>query len=67
MRLLALSSFAVVEVGAFKLMVRDLEQDWLLLLPGMSRREVASSGHYIQKDRPEVVTEEIEKLRARVR
>lgn len=66
-RLLVRSNFELIELGAFQSMTRELEQDWLQLLPGMTRREVSSSGHYIQRDRPDVVAEEIEQLRARVR
>jgi hypothetical protein len=67
MRLLARTSFEVIESGAFQSLVRDLEQDWLQLLPRLSRREVTSSGHHIQKARPEVMAAELEQLHARIR
>jgi len=58
-RLLVRSSFGLGETESFQALVRQLEADWPRLLPGITRRQVEGAGHYIQKDRPEVVAEEL--------
>lgn len=58
-RLLVRSSFGLAETGAFEALVRRLEADWPRLLPGTTRRQVEGAGHYIQKDRPDVVAQEL--------
>src|SRR5262249_9229432 len=61
-RVLVRSRFELRESGAFESMVRDLEAQWLVLLPGATRRQVDGAGHYIQRDKPEVVAEEFRAL-----
>ncbi|MBV8037812.1 alpha/beta hydrolase [Roseateles sp.] len=58
-RLLVRSSFGLAETGAFESLVRRLEKGWPGLLPGTTRRQVEGAGHYIQKDRPDVVADEL--------
>jgi pimeloyl-ACP methyl ester carboxylesterase len=65
LRMLVRSRFELVELGAFQTLVRDLERRWQDLLPGLVRREVDGSGHYIQKDRPDIVAQELRALRQR--
>jgi len=66
-RLLVRSSFGLAETGAFETLVRRLEAEWPQLMPGATRRQVEGAGHYIQKDRPEVVAEELGALMRGVR
>lgn len=61
-RLLVRSSYGLAEKGAFEALVRRLQADWPLLLPGATQREVAGTGHFIQKDRPDVVADELKAL-----
>jgi pimeloyl-ACP methyl ester carboxylesterase len=61
-RLLVRSGFGLAESGAFEILVRRLEAEWPQLMPGATRRQVEGAGHYIQKDRPAVVVEELEAL-----
>lgn len=61
-RLLVRSSFGLGEGEAFQDLARRLEAQWPALLPGATRRQVERSGHYIQKDRPDVVAEELRAL-----
>jgi pimeloyl-ACP methyl ester carboxylesterase len=61
-RLLVRSSFGLAESGDFETLVRRLEADWPRLMPGATRRQVEGAGHYIQKDRPDVVAEELQAL-----
>ena len=61
-RLLVRSSFGLAEAGAFEGLVRRLEADWPRLLPGVVRRQVEGTGHYLQKDRPDVVAQELKAL-----
>ena len=63
-RMIVRSRFDLVELGAFQAMVRDLEQQWQVLLPTLSRREAENAGHYIQKDRPDIVVQELQHLRS---
>lgn len=58
-RLLVRSNFGLAEAGAFEGLVRRLEADWPRLMPGIARRQVEGAGHYIQKDRPDVVAQEL--------
>ena len=67
MRLLARSKFEALESEGFKRVVRSLEAEWAKLLPGISRSEVQGAGHYIQKDRPDVVERELQQLSAQTR
>jgi pimeloyl-ACP methyl ester carboxylesterase len=54
--------FEIVELGDFETLLRSLELEWLDLLPGATRRPVDGAGHYIQRDRPDVVADEIRRL-----
>lgn len=58
-RLLVRSRFPLIEKGAFERMTRRLAEDWQRLT-GVDQIEVVpKSGHYIQKDRPDVVARAI--------
>ncbi|MFG6468576.1 alpha/beta fold hydrolase [Roseateles sp. BYS87W] len=61
-RLLVRSDFSLAERGDFEALVRQLELAWAAWVPGISRRQVAGAGHYIQKDQPGVVAEELQAL-----
>jgi pimeloyl-ACP methyl ester carboxylesterase len=61
-RLLVRSGFGLAETGAFETLVRRLETEWTQLMPGATRREVEGAGHYIQKDRPDLVAQELKSL-----
>lgn len=61
-RLLVRSEFSLAEKGDFEALVRRLEGGWAELLPAVSRRQVEGAGHYIQKDRPDVVADELRAL-----
>jgi pimeloyl-ACP methyl ester carboxylesterase len=58
-RLLVRTQYEAAESGAFRGMVQDLEQDWLNLMPGATRVSVEGSGHYMQREKPEVIASEI--------
>lgn len=58
-RILTSANFKVTETPAFRSMVEELRQDWLTLLPGATQRRVKDAGHYIQRDKPDVVAAEI--------
>lgn len=47
--------YDVMEPPAFRELTRDLDRDWLSLVPGATSRAVQGAGHYIQRDRPDVV------------
>jgi len=61
-RLLVRSSFGLAEPPAFEALVRRLEAEWPTLMPGTTRRQVEGAGHYIQKDSPDVVADELKAL-----
>jgi pimeloyl-ACP methyl ester carboxylesterase len=61
-RLLVRTDFGLAETGEFEALVRRLETEWPRLMPGTTRRQVEGAGHYIQKDRPEVVAQELKSL-----
>lgn len=61
-RILVRSRFDRTESGGFESMVRDLEVRWLALLPGATRRQVDGAGHYVQRDEPGVVADELRVL-----
>jgi pimeloyl-ACP methyl ester carboxylesterase len=54
-RLLVRTRYEVVESGAFRRTVTSLQTDWLTLVDASSVERVSGSGHYLQKDRPDVV------------
>lgn len=49
---------------AFRTMLDQLRKDWLRLSGAPQLQVVAKSGHYLQKDAPEVVVQTVEALRA---
>lgn len=61
-RLLVRADYGLAEKGDFEALMHRLQGDWPRLLPGTARREVAGSGHYLQKDRPGIVAEELQAL-----
>lgn len=58
-RILASTRPEVGESAAFRSVVARLRADWLTKLPGATLRPVDGAGHYIHKDKPAVVAEEI--------
>lgn len=67
MRMLVRARFEPLEQGAFERLVRESEQRWLALLPGLERQVAPGSGHYVQKDRAELVAQELARLQADLR
>jgi pimeloyl-ACP methyl ester carboxylesterase len=61
-RLLTRTKFEVIESGSFETMVHSLENDWRRLLGVQNIHRVAGAGHYIHKDQPEVVVQELRSL-----
>lgn len=60
-RLLVRTQYGVGEGGDFRNVVEDLQQRWLTLLAAPRGVEpVEGSGHYLQKDRPELVVRAIQ-------
>lgn len=57
-KLLVRTQFALTESDDFRAMTRDLERDWLTLLPGATAQPVPGATHYIQRDQPAVVVRE---------
>lgn len=66
-RILARESYALPERGAFEQMHRQTQQDWLALLGAKQVDTVARSGHYIHRDRPDVVVGAVDELAESVR
>lgn len=58
-RLLVRGKAEVGESAEFRALSRELADHWPDLLPGMSISTVDGAGHYIQKERPERIVEEI--------
>ena len=58
-RMLVRTRHDLTETLAFRAMVEGLEVKWLSILPGATRRAVDGAGHYIQKDKPDLVASEI--------
>jgi len=67
MRLLGRKTFEGTESGEFERLIRKLWADWTTLLPGITHREVERTGHYIHKDRTDVVEQELQALLKKVR
>ena len=61
-RLLVRSNFPLTERGGFEAMVRALQRDWQRLTGADRIEQVAGSGHYIQRERPEAVSAAVEDL-----
>ena len=61
-RILVRTRHDLTETPAFRTMVKKLEANWLSIVPGATLRPVEGAGHYIQKDKPDVVAGEIVKL-----
>jgi pimeloyl-ACP methyl ester carboxylesterase len=55
------------ESEEFQAVSRELAARWPDLLPGMTRLRVAGAGHYLQKERPELVVQEIISMQAGAR
>jgi hypothetical protein len=58
-RLLVRGRYAGLEAGAFEAMARRLEVDWARRLHAPSVQAVDGAGHYLQRDRPDVVADAI--------
>jgi pimeloyl-ACP methyl ester carboxylesterase len=58
-RLLVRGRYAGLEAGAFEAMARRLEVDWARRLHALSVQAVDGAGHYLQRDRPDVVADAI--------
>jgi pimeloyl-ACP methyl ester carboxylesterase len=61
-RILVSTRFEVSEPPAFRSVVARLRTDWLTKLPGARLNPVDGAGHYIQKDKPEIVAAEIRSM-----
>lgn len=61
-RLLVRGKADLGESAEFQALSRELVSRWPSLMPGMSVSRIEGAGHYIQKDRPELVADEIGKL-----
>ncbi|WP_158238628.1 alpha/beta fold hydrolase [Roseateles chitinivorans] len=62
-RVLTRTVYSPMETASgFESMVHGLEPNWLPLVGGKEIQPVAGSGHYIQRDKPEVVTKAIEEV-----
>jgi len=62
-RVLTRTVYSPMETASgFESMVHGLEPNWLPLVGGKEIQPVAGSGHYIQRDKPEVVAKAIEEV-----
>lgn len=61
-RLLVSTRFGISESPAFQSVVARLRTDWLAKLPGATLRTVEGAGHYIQRDKPDLVAMEIRSI-----
>jgi pimeloyl-ACP methyl ester carboxylesterase len=61
-RILVRTKFELVETLAFRSVVARLMTDWVVRLPGATAVPVDGAGHYIHRDRAEVVVAEIKAL-----
>lgn len=60
-RVLTRTVYSPVEsASGFETMVHGLEPNWLTLVSAKQLQPVAGSGHYLQRDKPDVVVEAIE-------
>lgn len=62
--LLFSGKFQIIEKGAFEAMLKKLRKEWEHLLVNTTHREIADSGHYIQKDAPETVAAAVKEMMA---
>lgn len=58
--------FRLEELGVFEQMLRKLRTHWLSMFTDQEHRDISDSGHYIQRQRPDVVVEAIQTLIKRV-
>lgn len=61
-RVLARASYALTERGSFEAMHRQTQRDWLGLTGATRLEQVAGSGHYLQRDRPDAVVAAVKSL-----
>ncbi|WP_431048655.1 alpha/beta fold hydrolase [Roseateles sp. L2-2] len=62
-RVLTRTVYSPTEMASgFETMVHNLEPNWLPLVGGKELQPVEGSGHYIQRDKPEVVVKAIEEV-----
>jgi pimeloyl-ACP methyl ester carboxylesterase len=61
-KLLFSGRFRPEERGAYERMLQPLRQDWLRLTGASGQQVIPDSGHYIQKDRPDVVIKAVQDL-----
>lgn len=61
-RVLARQSYPLPERGAFEAMHRRSQLDWLSLTGAAQLQLVGGSGHYLQRDRPDVVADAVREL-----
>ena len=62
-RVLTRTVYSPTETASgFETMVHNLEPNWLPLVGGKELQPVEGSGHYIQRDKPEVVVKAIEEV-----
>lgn len=65
-RHLVRTQYQSIETGDFETMVHALEKDWSLLLGTCGVIRAEGSGHYIHKDRPDLVLGELRSLDAEI-
>ncbi len=61
-RILVSTRPEIGETPAFRSVVSRLTKDWLSKLPSATTRPVVGAGHYIHKDRPELIAAEIQAI-----
>lgn len=65
-RILASTRSELGESPAFQAVVSRLRADWLSRLPGATMQPVEGAGHYIQRDKPDVVASEVGAMLERI-
>jgi pimeloyl-ACP methyl ester carboxylesterase len=65
-RILVSTKPEVGETPASRSVVSRLRTDWLLKLPNASLQPVAGAGHYIHRDKPEIVAAEIQAILTKI-
>ena len=67
MSLLVRTRYGETETRDMQLLVKDEQQQWLQLLPGLVRVEVKDASHYIQQDQPATLARHLVNVIQRVR